>query len=203
MSTHDWVMSQAVLHTREKALLKVVLIELRCAFETMALLIRGRLSLPRGWVGREVRFGDGSKSRVYRETVLRDRGSVPEVMLVVRFRLRFIGTSRLGHALFRFESLFNTLLFAAHTGFHTKLWLTDLDTGFYRGIYEWQDRGSAVEYAETLRVVLAPWAQDGSFAFQVIETTRDEFFSGHETGRVGTSSNEWWLAKPQRDETIG
>ena len=90
---------------------------------------------------------------------MRDLETTPQVMLAVRFRLRFIGSSRLGHALFRFESLFNTLLFAAHRGFHSKLWLTDPTTDYYRGIYEWEDEESAIEYAETLRIVLAPWVE--------------------------------------------
>ena len=195
-------MGQEVL-PRDNTLVQVALVELRCAIATTWLLIRRRLWLPRSRVGGEVRFGDGSTSRIYRETALRDPGSDPKVMLVVRFRLRFIGTSRLGHALFRFESLFNTLLFAAHPGFHTKLWLTDLDTGFYRGIYEWQDRGSAVEYAETLRVVLSPWTEDGSFAFRVIDTTRDDLFAGLEADQIEASSSEWWLPEPQRHVAVG
>ncbi len=97
---------------------------------------------------------------------------------MVGFRLRGIGTNRIWHALFRFESLFNTLLFAAHEGFHTKLWLTDLDTGYYRGIYEWRDPRSAVDYLETLRVVLRPWVEKGSFAYRVLEMSRDDYLAG-------------------------
>ena len=116
-------------------------------------------------------------------------------MLAVRFRLRFIGSSRVGHALFRFESLFNTLLFAAHRGFHTKLWLTDRDTGFYRGIYEWEDEDSAIKYAETLRVVLAPWAQEGTFAYRVIQgARRPDYLKGRIPASVDISrEDEWWM----------
>jgi len=110
---------------------------------------------------------------------MRNPETTPQVMLAVRFRLRFIGSSRLGHALFRFESLFNTLLFAAHRGFHSKLWLTDLATDYYRGIYEWENEKSAIEYAETLRIVLAPWAQTGSFAYQIMSgVSRPDFLEG-------------------------
>lgn len=101
------------------------------------------------------------------------------VVLVVRFRLRLIGLNRIAHALFRLESLLNTLLFAGHDGFRTKLWLTDLETGFYRGIYEWDGADAARIYAEILRVVLAPWIEGGTFAYQVVDVEdRERFLDG-------------------------
>jgi hypothetical protein len=101
---------------------------LRCGLVTLALVIGGRIRLPADRVGDTIRFADGSSSLVYRVTSMRDRRTALRVMLAVKFRLRLIGSSRIGHALFRFESLFNTLLFAAYQGFTSKLWLTDRDT---------------------------------------------------------------------------
>jgi hypothetical protein len=147
----------------------VLLIEAGCVARTISLLIRNRITQPRENVGRRFVFGGGTSSRIYRETALRDRSYDDLVLIVVRFRLRWIGVNPVWHALFRFESLFNTLLFAAHRGFQTKLWLTDRETGYYRGVYEWRGRDAAREYAETLRVVLRPWVEEGSFAYEVIE----------------------------------
>jgi hypothetical protein len=179
------------------AFMTVVRAEFRCVLSTLALLMGGRIRMPREMVGREIVFADGSRSRIYRETAMRDVGSSPEVMLAVRFRLRLIGSSRVGHALFRFESLFNTLLFAAHRGFHTKLWLTDRSTNYYRGIYEWQDADSAAEYAEVLRVVLSPWAVSGSFGYRVIERTRrTDYLEGQvEPDSSDISKDLWWLPR--------
>ena len=98
------------------------------------------------------------------------------------------------HWLFRLESLLNTVLFAAHRGFQTKLWLTDRDTGYYRGIYEWEGADAAVEYAETLRVVLKPWVQDGSFAYRVIEgQSRDDYLDGAMIA-TAPANREWLVA---------
>jgi hypothetical protein len=151
--------------------------------------------MPRELVGREIGFADGTRSEIYRETAMREVGTSPRVILAVRFRLRLIGSSRVGHALFRLESLFNTLLFAAHRGFHTKLWLTDRLTNYYRGIYEWQDAESAAAYAEVLRVVLSPWVQSGSFAYRVIdETRRPEYLEGRVVpDSSATPEDLWWL----------
>ena len=171
-------MSSRQTPTRKSAL-SVLAIETRCAISTLGLLARGKLAQPNDLVDSHVEFADGSVSRIYRETSMRDPESPPQVMLAVRFRLRLIGSSRLGHALFRFESLFNTLLFAAHRGFHSKLWLTDPRTDYYRGIYEWADEESAIEYAETLRIVLAPWVKRGSVAYRIMRGVgRPDFLEG-------------------------
>lgn len=169
--------------------------EVGCVLQTMVLMVRGRIGMPGGEVGRSVRFADGTTSMVYRETTLRTGPGADAVLLVVRFRLRLIGTNRFGHALFRFESLFNTVLFAAHRGFRTKLWLTDTSTGFYRGIYEWEGADRAAAYAEVLRVVLAPWVAAGSFGYRIVEGPDREAFL---QGNLGIAAEDfpgglWWL----------
>ncbi len=176
----------------------VFVTEVRCAMRTIALLIGNRIALPRENVGRTVTFADGSRAQVYRESVMRERHSDGLVLIAVRFRLRLIGSNRLAHWLFRVESLLNTLLFAAHPGFEAKLWLTDRDTGVYRGIYEWRGARAAVEYAETLEVVLAPWAEPASFAYEVIEgLTRDDYLAGVLDEDTSRPDDDWWRAMPQ------
>lgn len=179
---------------RPPGLLKVMLIEFRCILYTLIMLAGGNIAMPRFEVGRTITFADGSTSRIYRETTsMREQPSDP-VLLVVRFRLRLIGTNSLAHALFRFESLFNTVLFAAHRGFTTKLWLTDTDTGFYRGIYEWSGSDAAFDYAEVLKVVLAPWVEKGSFGYRVLEgPDRNSFLMGRLGVEEDERANLWWL----------
>jgi len=157
----------------------VLLAETRCVSRTLVMLARNEVTMPTGNLGRTIRFADGTASQIYRETATGPTRADDLVLLAVRFRLRFIGMSRFWHFAFRVESLLNTVLFAAHRGFHTKLWLTDRETGFYRGIYEWRGRDAAFEYLETLRVVLTPWAQTGSFAYEVVEgVSREDYVDG-------------------------
>ena len=177
-----------------KGVLSVLGIEMRCAISTLALIALRKLAQPEDLAGSFIEFADGSVSKIYRETSMRDVATTPQVMLAVRFRLRFIGSSRFLHALFRFESLFNTLLFAAHRGFHSKLWLTDAATDCYRGIYEWEDNASALEYVETLRIVLAPWVQRGSFAYRILNgVSRSDFLEGRlPIADAVTDDDRWW-----------
>jgi hypothetical protein len=177
-----------------KRRLSVLFAEVRCVLKTLAMLAGNEITLPEPNVGRVVRFADGSRSEVYRETAMRLRRHEGLVLIAVRFRLRLIGSSRIMHWLFRIESLLNTVLFAAHRGFQTKLWLTDHDTGYYRGIYEWEGAEAAVEYAETLRVVLKPWVQEGSFAYRVIEDqSRDRYLNGSMSAQSPGPEDGWWL----------
>jgi hypothetical protein len=186
-----------VPNQHRKARLTVLLIETRCALRTIRLLARNRIALPRENVGRRLMFANGTHSEVYRETAIRSRNYEGLVLIVVRFRLRLIGSNRLAHWLFRVESLLNTLLFAAHPGFETKLWLTDRETGYYRGIYEWRGRTEAIEYAETLRVVLRPWVEQGSFAYQVIEGhSRVDFLNGQLVDGDERPGHGWWRVAP-------
>jgi len=180
---------------RRPGFIMVMLIEFRCMLQTLFLLIRGRIGLPKKQLGRRVSFLDGSTSRIYRETSLDREASSDMVVLVVRFRLRLLGTSRVGHALFRLESLVNTVLFAAHRGFRTKLWLTDLTTGFYRGIYEWAGQADAIRYAEILRVVLRPWVERRSFGYRIIQAeNRESFLRGEVQPEEALSADSaWWL----------
>jgi hypothetical protein len=91
----------------------------RCFATSMAMVARRQVHLPRGNVGRAIRFADGSTGRVHRETVAVRTPSDP-CFLVVSFRLRWI--HGWGHTLFRMESILNTPLFVGFPGFVSKLW---------------------------------------------------------------------------------
>ena len=82
----------------------------RCVLTTFGLLGQRRIRLPKGRVGLQLHFADGTASKVYRETVVDRSATIDPAVLVVGFRLRVV-RSQLAHALFRFESVFSTPLF--------------------------------------------------------------------------------------------
>ncbi|HEY8339440.1 MAG TPA: hypothetical protein VIK95_06210 [Egibacteraceae bacterium] len=157
------------------------------AVATVRLLARQRLRAPRDQVGRRVAFADGSASQVYRETA-RVGAIADPVVLLVCFRLRLAGRSRLLHAAFRVESLVHTPLFAGFPGFGTKLWLTDTGTGVYRGLYEWDGEARARAYAETLCRLLRLVSEPGSVAFHVLPGRRRDEVLATAHARPGP----WW-----------
>jgi hypothetical protein len=62
------------------------------------------------------------------------------------------------------------------------------------GIHEWEGAEAAVEYAETLRVVLEPWVQKASFAYRVIEGhSPDDYRGGATVAESLRTGVAWWL----------
>ncbi len=167
-----------------------------CAASTARLLWRRRMHLPRGHVGMRLRFADGTSARVYRETVVDRDATRDPCVLVVGFRLRAV--RGWGHAVFRWESLLNTPLFAGFPGLVSKLWLADDERGRYRGLYEWDDPKLAEAYARALWRVLALVSVPGSIHYVVLPgLRRDELLARPQVlaGEAADAAAWWRLAR--------
>ena len=163
-----------------------------CAARTGRLLRHRRIHLPTGHVGMRLRFADGTSARVYRETVIERGVTEDPCVLVVAFRLRAVRGR--GHAAFRWESLFNTPLFAGFPGLVSKLWLADDEQGRYRGLYEWDGPRRAVSYARALWRVLALVSAPGSIHYIVLPgLRRDEVLARPQVvASAAADSPAWW-----------
>jgi hypothetical protein len=165
----------------------------RCVKVSAGLLLRRQVRLPTTHVGLSLRFGDGSSATVYRETVLRTVVPRDPCVLVVEFRLRAVRGR--GHALFRWESLFNTPLFVGFPGFVSKLWLAHDERGAYRGLYEWDGAERAEAYARALWRVLALVSVRGSIHYRVLPgLRRDEIIERPAApgGNAVPDAADWW-----------
>ena len=138
----------------------------RCVVVSAVMIVRGDVQQPHGYVGRVIRFADGTAGHVYRETVVAGARPHDSCVLVVRFRLR--GVRGRGHTLFRWESILNTPLFVGFPGFVSKLWLAHDEHGFYRGVYDWDGAESAESYARSLWRVLALVSEPRSIGYRVL-----------------------------------
>jgi hypothetical protein len=167
---------------------------LRCALRTFALLARRRIHQPAGHVGDVLRFADGTSARVYRETVVDRRPTERPAVLVVEFRLRRVRRPW-AHALFRLESVLNTVLFVGFAGFVSKLWCAHDEHHVYRGIYQWDGPALAERYVRALWWPLALVATPSSIRHVVLPgLDRDEFLRDpHLAGTVEVAGEDpWW-----------
>jgi hypothetical protein len=171
-----------------------------CVLRTARLLADGRIGLSAEHLGDVLEFADGSRSRVYRETVVRPTTCADPAVLVVEFRLRWVRGR--GHALFRAESLLNTPLFVGFPGFVSKLWLANDARGIYRGFYQWDGAGRAHSYARALWWVLALVSVPGSIYYAVLPgRVRDDVLRDPASPNDAalTGMDEWWrLTKVER-----
>jgi hypothetical protein len=158
---------------------------------------RRRVASPDTYVGAQLRFADGTSSLVFRETALRGGRTSDPVVLVIQFRLAALGSDPLLHAAFRRECILHTPLFAGFPGFRSKLWADDVDTGVYRGLYEWQDPRLATHYAERMVGLLAPFSNAGTARYHIVpRLRRDDFLSDPHAASGGTAGGWWRLASP-------
>jgi hypothetical protein len=142
----------------------------RCFARTMALMARGRVEVPRRYLGVPLAFGDGTSAVVYRETVVHPVAPLEPCVLMVKFRLRAVRGR--GHGIFRRMSLLNTPLFVGFPGFVSKLWMAHDQNGAYRGIYEWDGSARAEGYARALWRVLALVSEPASIRYHVVPGLR-------------------------------
>jgi hypothetical protein len=156
-----------------------------------------RLSRPRTYVGADLRFADGTTSRVFRETCTGGVAEDAVVLLAIRFRLAFLDDVSLLHAAFNRECLLHTPLFAGFPGFRSKLWLEDTQTRVYRGIYEWEGAVPARHYADRMVGLLAPFTNRGTAESQIVAGLARDQYLHHPAEAVGTTLDAWWrLAEP-------
>jgi len=165
----------------------------RCVARAFLLLARRRLHQPTDRLGTVLAFGDGSRGRVYRETVVDHLGVDDPAVLVVAFCLRAVRGPR-GHALFRAESLLNTPLFVGFPGFVSKLWVAPEGGGTYRGVYQWDGAARADAYVRALWWVLALVCVRGSIHYAVVPGLRrnDVLADPHLLDLVPTAPGRWW-----------
>lgn len=166
----------------------------RCVVRTMLLLARRQIRQPHRNLGLVVPFADGTSAAIYRETTLVRARARDPAFLAVCFRLRGLGSGTWGHALFRAESLLNTVLFAGFPGLVSKLWLRHDEHDVYRGLYEWDGADLALHYVDALWWVLALVSVPGTIKFAIVPgVERDRVLAGPSVlDRLPEEPTGWW-----------
>ncbi len=102
-------------------------------------------------------------------------------MLQPRFHLRDMPQRRcLLHAAFRRVCILTTPFFVGITGFRSKLWMVDPETGDFAGLYEWDNADEAREYAEGPARVLRALSVRGSVDYELVPNQSVEGISRSE-----------------------
>ena len=103
--------------------------------------------------------------------------------------------ARRAHAVFRLESVLNTVLFAGFPGFVSKLWFANDDNGVYRGLYDWDDPDLAEAYVGALWWVLALVSIPASIHYVVLpDHRRDELLADPQLAAAVApdEAGAWW-----------
>ena len=169
-----------------------------CAREWVHMAAQHRLARPVAHLAAVLTFRDGTRSRVFRETVAVGATTAEPVLLVIAFRLAFLDDLEPLHAGFRRECLIHTALFAGFPGFRSKLWLDDAETRIYRGVYQWDGEKDAAAYAARMVGLLAPFSNRGTARYHLVPGLRRANFLHDPDLTTGDEQDAWWrLAHPE------
>jgi hypothetical protein len=148
--------------------LSVARLAARSAANYVRLIAGGNLSLRRDRLWSRYAVQRGGPFAIFRETVSRAGTDEPSVVLVVGFRLRFIGSARMPHWLFQHACILTTPFWSGFRGFRVKLWMVNPETSDYLGIYNWYGDTAARAYAEALCVVLRAVSTQRSVWYEIV-----------------------------------
>jgi len=128
-------------------------------------LITGRLRFPDEYVGWTVGMEDGSRYRIFRHMRLRrEHGGGPGSVLIVRFKFEK-GTQRSNVR----KSRIPIMMIAGCPGFRAKLWMVDDSTGYWQGLYHWDDVDSIERYKDSFVLRLMNGrAERGTVSYRVV-----------------------------------
>lgn len=134
------------------------------------LIADGCMRLNRESVGRRYEV-DGTYEaftyEVFRDTECDDGTASPPTVLIVGFRLRWIGSNELLHWAFQRICILTTPFWSGFPGFRVKLWMVDPQSKDYLGIYEWAGAENAQRYVDWLVNILLPLSTKGSVWFEL------------------------------------
>jgi hypothetical protein len=120
----------------------------------ISLSFKGLLHLKRERLGNIYTIKEKGSYRVFRETMNQEAMQEDPVVMVIGFRLKWIGSNPFFHWLFQRICIVTTPFWSGLPGFYVKLWMVDPGTKNYLGIYEWKGEVKARNYLNALIPVL-------------------------------------------------
>jgi len=145
------------------------------------LAAHGSLRLRRDRLGQLYKT-EGGNYQIFRDTNCTIAAG-ETVILVIGFRLKLIGSSRLLHWLFQRVCILTTPFWSGLSGFRTKLWMVEPRTKNYMGVYDWRGKIEAQNYINYLLPILRFFSVKGSvWVQQIYSKSFEEFLRAHAIG---------------------
>jgi len=117
-----------------------------CLCVSLARLLTGKLRRSKEFLGSSIAVGDGPVFTVFRQIVSTHRNHPDHpYVFVVTFKF-----ARLSHDLNKIASIVPMLLIAGQPGFSAKAYAVNLESGYWRGMYEWDSKQHLDRYKDSL-----------------------------------------------------
>lgn len=133
----------------------------------LKLVFSWSLHQPKSRIGERYQIDKGKSFTVFRETISTKEYRGKEVTLIVGFRLRVVRYSKTLHWLFQRLSVLDTPIWVGFVGFKTKFWMVNPQNNDYLGIYRYQGKENAEQYARYICKVLIPFSVKNSIWYKI------------------------------------
>lgn len=153
-----------------------------CFLVANAKLLTGRVHFPKEHVGKVLEMDDGMRFIVFRHAHLRGPVLKSPAIFIARFRF-----ARFNHKTNRRLSLMPIPLIAGFPGFADKLWMVNLETGFWQGVYQFESVEAVEAYQRSFVLgLMNRRAEQGSLNTSILPSTSlQAFLDRHSTGQNG------------------
>lgn len=129
-------------------------------------LIISKLQFPSNYKNKVVRAEDGKEFTIFRHMHLKSSGQ-PEVgsIFIVRFKFK-----KFSHNTNIRLSRIPILLIAGFPGFRHKLWMIDWKSGYWQGLYQWENLKAIEKYKKSFVLgMMNKRAVDNSISYEIIK----------------------------------
>ena len=134
-----------------------------------------KLKFPKRYCAKTVHMEDGLKLKIFRHMKLeKKKNSSTGAILIVRFKFK-----KFSHKVNMKTSIVPIPLIAGFAGFRDKLWMIDWKTGFWQGIYQWDNISAVEKYKKSFVLgMMNKRSVTGSISYKLIpDRNIDEYLS--------------------------
>lgn len=134
-------------------------------FNTINLLLRGKMHFPRGRLGKTVTMEDGQEFTIFREVKIDDNQSGDNSAV---FRVRFLLSGMKPEDNIRFSWIPSPFIMGL-PGFQAKLWTLNYENNYFQGIYQWENSEYADKYSKSFAYrFMAGRSVEGTVSYEII-----------------------------------
>jgi len=139
---------------------------------TIKLRLAGRIRFDAGAVGKKIETPDGKAFTVFRRVEVRSGDAAdPEAYFLIRFKPVDMGPEE--NIEFSKKPM---TVFMGFTGFRSKYWAVDYESGICQGMYEWRRIEDAERYSKSIAMRFMTRRSDpSSVSWRIIDRRKESF----------------------------
>ena len=140
-------------------------------FRTLFLFLTGKIHYDQAVKGKPLTMPDGETFTIFRRVEIQSKQPEPQAYFWVRFKPMNMGIQANIHF-----SLIPMMIFMGFSGFRSKYWGVNMQTGLCQGLYEWQTVEDAREYVQSIAMRFMTRRSDpASISYGIVEKAVEPF----------------------------